>query len=101
MIMEIFEATRHLFTCLPAASRVANDVEAGRSLPWTICRRSNWMMCFIVKATETKSKPEVAVFSARWFWLLSCCSSDPDLVTDEPAWLGGLLRGLSWKWRRE
>ena len=29
--MEIFEATRHLFTCLPAASRVANDVEAGRS----------------------------------------------------------------------
>nr|WP_319515921.1 hypothetical protein [uncultured Cohaesibacter sp.] len=30
MFSEIFEATRHLILCLPAASRVANDVECGR-----------------------------------------------------------------------
>lgn len=30
MFSEIFESTRHLISCLPAASRVANDVECGR-----------------------------------------------------------------------
>ncbi len=29
MFSEIFETTRHFFTCLPAASRIANDIEYG------------------------------------------------------------------------
>nr|WP_319390330.1 hypothetical protein [uncultured Cohaesibacter sp.] len=30
MFSEIFETARHFITCLPAASRVAYDVEIGR-----------------------------------------------------------------------
>nr|WP_319483866.1 hypothetical protein [uncultured Cohaesibacter sp.] len=30
MFSEFFETTRHVIACLPAASRVANDVEIGR-----------------------------------------------------------------------